>query len=307
VGGVLVLFCAVVTALDVLFVLVFVFDVSTLVGDSTVTLPSQVPNTLINKTPNQPLRLRLSLAMFSILALALALPLVALPAVPLFVTLASPVVAFTATLLVILAVLVSVNWPVAGLLFAVACPSEPSMALVLPVGAPTIYPSQLPSTFTKTAIASVPTKFSPLVFKVLIFVLALPLVALPALPLLSTVALPLVALVLTLLEISSWLVVEALAIGTLFDGIMSVRLSAGRTILPSRLPYIFMVPTNVLFACTVESRTFTTLAVALALPVVALPAVPLLLTVASPLLASVLILLMIWPFASEFTCRPFGV
>src|SRR4051812_37527576 len=67
---------------------------------STPKLPSQEPNTLINRIPNQSLRERELLLMLSKFSPACALPLVALPPCVLFSTLASPLLACTLMLLV---------------------------------------------------------------------------------------------------------------------------------------------------------------------------------------------------------------
>jgi hypothetical protein len=275
---------------------------------STPKLPVQPPSTFMNNMPNQPPSDRLSSAIFRTLALALARPVVASPAVPLLSTEALPEAAFTETVLLIAVFVVLVT----AVLPLVDCDEIPSprAALVAPAGAFTMKPTHVPITFTKTTNEFLATTVWPVRFTIFMFVMALPVVALPPAVLLETLASPEVAVVDTL-----FLIVVFAAFATEVFPLLagdcaaskSARVVPGSRMSPSRLPLMFIVPTKVWSAPTKLFTMFTMLAVAVASPVVALPAAPLPVIVASPLWASSAILLLIWESVSVFRVRPCGV
>src|SRR5262249_6647082 len=113
-------------------------------------LPFQVPKTLMNRRPNQPLSVKRSLIMFTRLTLAAALPVVAFPPAVLLVVLASPDLACTLMLLLMVWLLVLFRVSLL-LMLSLAVTPPPSSAAVVPAGAFRIMPYHLPVTFTKTS------------------------------------------------------------------------------------------------------------------------------------------------------------
>src|SRR5579884_1097027 len=280
-------------------------------------LPFQVPKTLINRMPNQPLRSSELFSIFSKLTAQSALPLVALPAIVLSVTVASPLFALQVTsllicpltLLLIVALLLTLVLLVLLEFGPVLDIPPPSSAAVVPGGAFKIRPTHLPLTFTNTNMSLAPTTRLPVRLKAVMVVLALPLAALPALVLSLTVAAPLTAVPFTVLLIPRLLVLVTLVVlltlvllvlvelgpvmvtvGTL-SAISSSTKFGGSRMSPFRLPLMLMVPTNDFPAVRALSIMLMTLAIPSALPLVALPPLVLSATVALPLAAAIFRLL----------------
>ena len=145
-------------------------------------LPNQLPKTLINRMPNQLVNDSELLIMFTRLTLAVALPLVALPARWLPVTVALPLVELSVTLLLIELVLSAASDRLLQAHRPDAGPTPlPKLAEVVPAGALKIRPYHCPSTLTKTSKSLLPTICWLVRFNSVRVVVALPLVALPAL------------------------------------------------------------------------------------------------------------------------------
>lgn len=124
-------------------------------GVSIPKLPIQLPNTLMNSMPNQPVKLISLLFIFNILADAVALPLVALPAFVLSVTSALPDCDAKFMLLVIFELLFKCTTMLGEVvLWLFSLTPVPTRAAVVLAGALTIAPTQVPRTFTNTSMLS---------------------------------------------------------------------------------------------------------------------------------------------------------